>query len=154
MDLSCTFGQSANKTAAIVTSTAPKDCEYNYESASSPVFSFPPEMQPTPRCVQDLTGIVKGRVVVIGYSHSRKRKNDIVHLWVCKCKCGNYLLLKGKTIRKQTEGETACQECNSLQNKKYVARSVYGYRGLKVENGLSKRLPSQIKDGHVVKVAS
>lgn len=66
---------------------------------------------------KDLTGQRFGRLVVIGDSGKRKRNGDI--LWLCKCKCGNKILVRTWQL---TSGQTLSCKCLRAEGMKKGAK--------------------------------
>jgi hypothetical protein len=60
----------------------------------------PTPMRPVPPNKQDFTGVVVGRITVLGLSTIERRDGD--PRWLCKCKCGRFALRRSKAIRKGT----------------------------------------------------
>uniref|UniRef100_A0A6H1ZYE4 Uncharacterized protein n=1 Tax=viral metagenome TaxID=1070528 RepID=A0A6H1ZYE4_9ZZZZ len=56
----------------------------------------------------DLTGKGIGRLTVIGYS---KKGNSGMGQWVVRCDCGNYEVMKSRTIKNPKNTRTACRIC-------------------------------------------
>lgn len=58
------------------------------------------------RAYKDLTGMVFGRVNVIG--RADKRAKDKCLLWMCRCECGNTFMTRGQSL---TTGNTKSCGC-------------------------------------------
>ena len=56
----------------------------------------------------NLTGLRKGRIVVVGLFKVRRRGGN--SKWVVKCSCGNYFVMRRKHIMKK-DGLTTCPQC-------------------------------------------
>jgi len=61
---------------------------------------------------QDLTGLRVGNITIIGYFGSTKSGKGCGR-WVCKCSCGKYIVLKTRTIKRQTQLE--CATCHKIK---------------------------------------
>jgi hypothetical protein len=55
----------------------------------------------------DLTGMVVGRLKVVGLSVKNRR-------WVCRCSCGRYVLRKALALTTGTAGGAPCDQCYLL----------------------------------------
>ena len=62
---------------------------------------------------KEMVGRKNGRITVLGKALNSK-KNCNGSLWVCKCACGNFLLLRSKKIKKG-EMQDRCNECLYIQ---------------------------------------
>lgn len=62
---------------------------------------------------KEMVGRKNGRITVLGKALNSK-KNCNGSLWVCKCACGNFLLLRSKRIKKG-EMQDRCNECLYIQ---------------------------------------
>ena len=62
---------------------------------------------------KEMVGRKHGRITVLGKALNSK-KNCNGSLWVCKCACGNFLLLRSKGIKKG-ESQDRCNECLYIQ---------------------------------------
>lgn len=58
---------------------------------------------------KDLTGKEFGKLRVIRYDHTDKRRSSY---WLCKCKCGNYTIVESTTL---TSGRTMSCGCNNYR---------------------------------------
>lgn len=54
----------------------------------------------------DLMGRKFGNLEVIGYSHTDKLR---MNYWTCRCKCGNYITVRGTFLRKGDVESCGCQ---------------------------------------------
>ena len=62
---------------------------------------------------KEMVGRKHGRITVLGKALNSK-KNCNGSLWVCKCACGNFLLLRSKRIKKG-KSQDRCNECLYIQ---------------------------------------
>ena len=62
---------------------------------------------------KEMVGKQFGRITVLGRDLKAK-KNCNGTMWVCKCACGNFLMLRSKRIRKG-ESQDRCNECLYIQ---------------------------------------
>ena len=62
---------------------------------------------------KEMVGRKHGRITVLVKALNSK-KNCNGSLWVCKCACGNFLLLRSKGIKKG-ESQDRCNECLYIQ---------------------------------------
>lgn len=58
----------------------------------------------------DLTGMEFEHLQVIGY-HPRKTKGSDISQWLCRCECGNYLIVRSDNLRRGKT--TQCSECKT-----------------------------------------
>ena len=65
-----------------------------------------------PNHVNDLTGIKKGRLTVIGLSASFSKDNGRGYRWVVRCSCGRYEIRTARTIMKGNQLDM-CNVCKS-----------------------------------------
>lgn len=42
----------------------------------------------------DITGERRGKLTVIGFSHTEKIKNKVRSYWICECDCGNTKIMR------------------------------------------------------------
>jgi len=63
-----------------------------------------------PSHVNDLTGIKKGRLTVIGLSASFSKDNGHGYRWVVRCSCGRYEIRRSRTILKGNQNDM-CNIC-------------------------------------------
>lgn len=61
----------------------------------------------------EMVGKKNGRITVLGKDLNTK-KNCNGSMWVCKCVCGNFLLLRSKGIKKG-KMQDRCNECLYIQ---------------------------------------
>ena len=96
-----------NKTAALV---AAKGFQYKANTPVNAVTSKTP--LPTKKFTGqkklDLTGVIKGRFTVVGFSGDVKAK------WVVRCLCGNYEHRTSKAINNPKNTTERCYECRRL----------------------------------------
>ena len=98
-----------NRTAAIVTSRAGLDNQYDIKNLHLKLgikFWKEPRLMTDPPPQYDLTGACFGRFKVIGYLGKSR--------WQCKCSCGNYSSRRHKAITNQANDHDACEECREL----------------------------------------
>jgi len=93
-----------DRTASIVTSKG-----FNFQSNKKILNadqSMPIEIQSIPRhVVEDLTGVKRGRLTVVGYSRNNKGR------WVVRCDCGIYTLRRHKSIKNEQNDVDRCEAC-------------------------------------------
>ena len=70
-----------------------------------------------PSHVNDLTGIKKGRLIVIGLSASFSKDNGHGYRWVVRCSCGRYEIRRSRTILKANPIDM-CNVCKSTAFKR------------------------------------
>jgi hypothetical protein len=98
--------QPINKTAALVLSSG-----VNYVSPKviqNADRQTPIETRPLPKGVINLTGLVVGRLTVIGLSKESKG------CWVVRCACGIFTLRRAKALKNARNHWDRCEECRHL----------------------------------------
>lgn len=70
----------------------------------------PPPTKPAPHGAPDLTGIIFGRMRVIGYYGSNQKGG----LWLSRCTCGAYETRRAKAIRNPVNTDDCCAKCTQL----------------------------------------
>ena len=100
-----------NKTAALVVSNG-----FSYQFNTNPLVpeSEVPhplreitETQTKSKGFADLTGLVQGRITVLGLSEKRR-------MWACRCSCGVYVLRSSKSLKKNKTHPDMCNQCDTL----------------------------------------
>jgi hypothetical protein len=81
---------------------------------------------------QDLTGLVFGRLTVVGYSHSQKWSR----YWLCKCECGNSHTTKTKYL---TNGDTKSCGCKFGIKHGFASRKLGRPREYSIWKDMKKR---------------
>lgn len=108
----------ADRTAAIVTSQSGCDdgMEYVIERKAETRYAGPAlviEYLGDPK--HDLTNMQFGELLVVGFV--RQGRSTGTHRWMCRCKCGWYIIRKAKyilgrtTVRSGTEIPVMCSTC-------------------------------------------
>lgn len=102
-----------DRVAARVTQKAPRDSVYDIKNrdklVDSEFWEAPKPHKPLPKnqSFKDLTGVVVGRLSVIGYLGKSS--------WQCRCVCGRYCARTSKFINQLMNGrestESLCREC-------------------------------------------
>lgn len=86
-----------------------------------------PHTSRVPRHATDFTGEKFGRLTVISYSHTKKKRCEgNVHYWVVRCACGEYEMRKHTSLNahaKGAAGEGMCAHCwHLVQIQRQAAR--------------------------------
>ena len=85
-----------------------------FEIVKNPNFSKPEH---------DKTGMTFNRLLVLGLHNEPKRKKKA--RWVCKCNCGNYLVLRGERLRQDNIEYCMCAECFATKLLQVKAKNKY-----------------------------
>ena len=64
-----------------------------------------PSLRPFKGSTENLTGLVKGRLEVVGIS------SELPQGWVCECLCGNYCFRKAKALKNPDNLNDSCKGC-------------------------------------------
>ena len=70
---------------------------------------------------KDLTGIKFNRLTVLKFSHRELRNNKWRYYWLCKCECGNEILIDRDNIKQGKQKSCGCYE------KENPSRKTHGY---------------------------
>lgn len=70
---------------------------------------------------KDLTGIKFNRLTVLKFSHRELRNNKWRYYWLCKCECGNEILIDRDNIKQGKQKSCGCFE------KENPSRKTHGY---------------------------
>ena len=92
----------------------PKTWRHRYVSGD--VGRVPLETIKPPRTIEDLTGVNRDRLTVVGYLWRRKLSSKgNSHHWLARCRCGEYVVRRGLTIRRGRAAATpdSCQGCRN-----------------------------------------
>lgn len=107
-----------NRTAALVTGRG--DNFAFRPDVSTTDSDLPLATKERPENVErDLSGVKFGRLTVIGYSATKKKR------WVCRCVCGTYTLRRTETILAAPR-DNSCDQCYLLataKKKEYTRRT-------------------------------
>lgn len=97
-----------DRASAMVTS---KGVTYtpSFKEGTPTDFETCPEMMPWSKTrniphADQLTGMVRGRLTVVG-------KSVIKKFWVCRCSCGKFTLRSAKAIKNPRNDKDGCREC-------------------------------------------
>ena len=76
-----------------------------------------------PSHVNDLTGIKKGRLTVVGLSASFSKNNGRGYRWVVKCSCGRFEIRTARTILRGSRFDM-CNVCKSTAFKQQTSNKL------------------------------
>jgi hypothetical protein len=76
-----------------------------------------------PQQTEDMTGRKLGRLEVVGYWGSTG-VGAAGQKWVCRCRCGMYVIRAAKTIRLARDPDDKCEHCRHLEYIKKQGRKV------------------------------
>ena len=85
-----------------------------FEIVDNPTFSNP---------LHNKTGLVFNRLLVIGLHNEPNRKKNA--RWVCRCNCGNYLVIRGERLRQNNIENCMCAECAATKLLQAKAKNKY-----------------------------
>lgn len=101
-------------TAARVVSAGPKGVESDkrFGGVCAPA---PPQMREVPAGTPNRIGFIKGHLTVVGLSVARK-PSDKQTKWVCRCRCGYYVIRLTRKLREQDPALMAdrCDRCRQV----------------------------------------
>ena len=78
--------------------------------------------------VKDRIGQRIGRLVVIGRAANKIEKDAIRACWICKCDCGNSIIVTGHSLAKGLSGTGGTRSCGCLMKEKPIKHGMYGTR--------------------------
>ena len=100
---------------------------FRYGDRARSATPFPITTLPLPRVSQwgtvfeDLTGRVFGRLTVIGRLYDPAFINGKKVRWVVRCTCGYYETRRNRAIKKLTEEQQMCSQCEALERRKFIS---------------------------------
>lgn len=93
----------------------------------NPDQDVPFEMSDPPCSLENLVGVRRGSLTVVGYATWRgTSKSESPHRWCCRCVCGRYTLRKGKALRNERNTTDACDRCRELHFLKRQQKQIDG----------------------------
>lgn len=76
-----------------------------------------PPLAVVPDNIRNFTGVVKGRLTAVGYSHKGSGSGSVSHKWICRCNCGRYCVRSAKWLDEEKENPDHpdfCTNCHHL----------------------------------------
>ena len=100
------------------------------------------------RKIQDLTGKKFGRLIVIAQAESyRKPSGQVVTRWICRCKCGNKVIVRATNLKIGNTNSCGCLKSDVLRSNR-VIHGLYNTKLYKTWSNMKQRCYNSNSDDY------